>query len=1314
MCVQGIITFNEVIGKEDNMSLNFNEFVNMHKTEKTLKFKLLPQGKTSDFMKEEIKHDHERAEAYPIVKELIDNVYRDIIEKALNYKNIEDAIENVKDVKKEKSLKKREKNLKKLKKLWFEDLVEALSVKNSNEVEKLSKDIREVLNMIINKDHRMKMIKGQKIIDLISGNYQLNADEKNALLKFKKFTTYFTGFHKNRENVFDTGGKTTSIYTRIVNENFPLFISGIGIVEKIVTENAEILTKAEARLHADGRINNENLENDYLKVENYIKFLTQDGIENFNTVVGAINQEINLHNQQDKEGNKYKTLTKLKRQILSDKETPNFLVIEDDEQLLKIIKDLHALYDSSIFNDIKNLFEALLKDCEYDFSKVYISGGFLRLLSQRVYSDQAYLIDKIRDKIIEQKTVESKKKLSKKAKKEINSYLGLNEHGEKQNKEKYFSLQELKDHLEEVDDFDLISEIQGNIDIRYEDAKCKVKKFNDEFRHINEKNVKSQDNVEIYREALNKVQVLLKLTKHFNVINNSNIDTDFYNELRCIQEELETNTNILNLVRNYVTKVDYSIEKIKLKLDQPTLADGWSYSKEIDNKSIFLIKNGLYYLGIIKLKAGEKFDFNSITKSNLNNNYKKMNYYLWAGPNKMFPKCMFTNEVEQHFENSHSDYELFNEKFEKPFIVSNELFNTYHDEHDGKKKFQKEYLKNTGDDVGHRRALGIAIDGCKEFLSAYKTTRMFDYSHLKLTEEYQDIREFYNDVEVASFKMELIEVDANEVDKLVEDGKLLLFQLYSKDFSSGSKGKDNLFTIYLKSLFSKENLEVRNLRLNGGAELFFRKKSIDNPVIHKKGVKVINKTYEEDGVTKSIPGEYVKEINEYFSGAQKNISEEAKVILENKNTVERELYYDIIKDKRFTVNQFEFHFPVTFNANICEQNIDEKLQDKLKHADCNIIGIDRGERNLLYVSVINSKGEILEQKSLNVINNVDYHEKLDTREKDRTNSRKTWTKIKGIKNLKEGYVSQAVHEVVKMAIGYNAIVAMENLNSGFKQSRKKFEKQIYQKFETMLANKLSFLVFKDKKLEEAGSSLKAYQLAKNDVNTIKRKNGIIFYVPAAYTSVIDIKTGFVNIFRFGSIKNQKQIHDFIEKIDSIKYDEKLDSFVFDFNYKEFETQFEIKKSKWSVYTKGKRINTFVKNGIVKHEAVDLTEKMKEVINKSGIKYEQGNNLLAEIITDKDICKSIFYIFKDTLDLRNSDEENDYILSPILNNGKFYDTRDKEENTPLDADANGAYNIAMKALYAMERYKKSSNENKNIDMYIKHNEWIDFVIDRGGK
>jgi CRISPR-associated protein Cpf1 len=54
--------------------------------------------------------------------------------------------------------------------------------------------------------------------------------------------------------------------------------------------------------------------------------------------------------------------------------------------------------------------------------------------------------------------------------------------------------------------------------------------------------------------------------------------------------------------------------------------------------------------------------------------------------------------------------------------------------------------------------------------------------------------------------------------------------------------------------------------------------------------------------------------------------------------------------------------------------------------EVNIIGIDRGERNLAYYSVINQKGEILEQGSFNKITangrEFDYFVKLDELEKE--------------------------------------------------------------------------------------------------------------------------------------------------------------------------------------------------------------------------------------------------------------------------------------------------------------------------------------------
>ena len=53
---------------------------------------------------------------------------------------------------------------------------------------------------------------------------------------------------------------------------------------------------------------------------------------------------------------------------------------------------------------------------------------------------------------------------------------------------------------------------------------------------------------------------------------------------------------------------------------------------------------------------------------------------------------------------------------------------------------------------------------------------------------------------------------------------------------------------------------------------------------------------------------------------------------------------------------------------------------------------------------------------------------------------------------------------------------MEDLSYGFKKGRFKVERQVYQKFETMLINKLNYLVFKDISITENGGLLKGYQL----------------------------------------------------------------------------------------------------------------------------------------------------------------------------------------------------------------------------------------------
>ncbi|MDR2640640.1 MAG: hypothetical protein LBC61_04975, partial [Candidatus Peribacteria bacterium] len=59
-----------------------------------------------------------------------------------------------------------------------------------------------------------------------------------------------------------------------------------------------------------------------------------------------------------------------------------------------------------------------------------------------------------------------------------------------------------------------------------------------------------------------------------------------------------------------------------------------------------------------------------------------------------------------------------------------------------------------------------------------------------------------------------------------------------------------------------------------------------------------------------------------------------------------------------------------------------------------------------------------------------------------------------------------MRKIADLAIEHNAFIVLENLNSGFKNSRKKIEKSVYQKLELALAKKLNFVVDKKAKDEE--------------------------------------------------------------------------------------------------------------------------------------------------------------------------------------------------------------------------------------------------------
>jgi len=441
--------------------------------------------------------------------------------------------------------------------------------------------------------------------------------------------------------------------------------------------------------------------------------------------------------------------------------------------------------------------------------------------------------------------------------------------------------------------------------------------------------------------------------------------------------------------------------------------------------------------------------------------------------------------------------------------------------------------------------------------------------------------------------------------------------------------------------------------------------------------------------------------------------------------------HDITKDRRFTTPKFLFHVPISINFKSpdARAGINQKVQDYLRDdPGVKVIGIDRGERNLVYLSLVSRDGRIIEQKSFNTVPQrrsdktveFDYHAKLDQREKERDTARKNWTAVNRIKDLKAGYLSQIVHEIAKLMVEHNAIVVMEDLNFGFKRGRFAIEKQVYQNFERALITKLNYLVFKDAESPaDAGYVLKGLQLANKfeSFEKLGKQSGFLFYVPAGYTSKIDPATGFVSLFQFGKYTTANARKEFLGKFRSIRFEAALDAFAFSFDYRDFPAQGKEQsgKSEWTVRSVGERIVYSPKQ----HESFERrpTKIILEALAKCGIQPGDGFDLLqlvreTDARANKAFFDAVFEAFKLTVQMRNSDAKtgDDYILSPVMGaDGTFFDSRKAPADMPKDADANGAYHIAMKGLYLLQN--RLTAGAKKADLKISNQDWFDFIQNR---
>lgn len=1238
-------------------------FTNLYQVAKTLRFELQPIGKTKENIEKGgiLKRDEQRAKDYIKVKAIIDEYHKQYIKDRLwnfdlplSSEGHLDSLEEYqalyeitkRDIKQEANFSEVKDNLRKI-------IVERLTTKGTAFERIFKKElIREDLPLFVQKE-----------------------EDKAIINQFEDFTTYFTGFHENRKNMYSAEEKSTAIAYRLIHQNLPKFMDNMKAFALIAqTSVANHFPEIYAGWENELKVG--SIE-EIFQLKYFSRTLTQPQIEIYNYIIGkkiledgreikGINEYVNLYNQNQKDkSQRLPFLVPLYKQILSEREKMSWLAEEfdSDEKMLSAIDEMYVhLHDLLVGNENESLRSILLQMKDYNLDQINISNDSLSEISQHLFGRYDVFTNGIKDelkKINPQKKKENDEDFENRISKIFKTY-------------KSFSIAFLNKlpqpvmedaKLRYVEDYYISLGAVNSETTQKENLFLQIENAYENVRAILQMkdtgNLLSQN-----KPAVAKIKVLLdtfKELQHFikpllGSGEENEKDELFYGRFQMIWDELDVVTPLYNKVRNRLTRKPYSIEKIKLNFDNAQLLGGWDVNKEPDCAGVLLQKDNFYYLGIMNKKSNHIFE-SDVTPSD-GECYNKIDYKLLPGANKMLPKVFFSkSRIDE-------------------FAPSEAIINSY------KKGTHKKGANFSLSDC-HR-----LIDFFKESINKHEDWSKFGF-HFSETRTYDDISGFYREVEQQGYRLTSHSVSVSYINQLVDEGKLFLFRIWNKDFSEKSKGIPNLHTLYWKMLFDERNLADVVYKLNGQAEVFYRKASIkpENRIIHPSHQPIANKN----------------ELN-----------------AKRTSTFE----YDIIKDRRYTVDKFQFHVPITINFKATGQtNINPIVHDTIRRGGfSHIIGIDRGERHLLYLSLIDLNGNIVKQKTLNEIvyeyNDItyktNYHDLLAKCEGHRTEARRSWDTIEAIKELKEGYLSQVIHVISKMIVEYKAIVILEDLKTGFMRGRQKVEKQVYQKFEKMLIDKLNYLVDKKSEADEDGGALKAYQLTNKfeSFQKIGKQSGVLFYVPAWNTSKMDPVTGFVDLLH-PRYENVEKARLFFSKFQRISFNKEKDWFEFTFDYNDFTTKAYGTKTQWTLCTYGERINTFrnpLKNHQWDDEKIMLTEAFKKFFDKYDIDFYGNLKEAIAVQTDAQFFRELLSLMKLLLQMRNSitNSEEDYLLSPVADDsGHFFDSRKGYSNLPINADANGAYNIARKGLYIVRKIQQTA-KNEKPSLVISNKDWLLFA------
>lgn len=189
--------------EKNNLKNTFNmeQFTNLYQVSKTLRFELIPDKRTKVILEQSdlIAQDEHRAKSYKLVKKIIDRYHKNYIESVLE------------------TLRLPYNTLDELYNLYCKS---QKTDTDKKALEKVQDKLRKLIADALTKDNRYKRIDKKELIreDILS---VITPEERVLVDEFRDFTTYFTGFHENRKNMYSPRPNPLQSPTVLFMRTFP-------------------------------------------------------------------------------------------------------------------------------------------------------------------------------------------------------------------------------------------------------------------------------------------------------------------------------------------------------------------------------------------------------------------------------------------------------------------------------------------------------------------------------------------------------------------------------------------------------------------------------------------------------------------------------------------------------------------------------------------------------------------------------------------------------------------------------------------------------------------------------------------------------------------------------------------------------------------------------------------------------------------------------------------------------------------------------------------------------------------------------------